>query len=116
MRFYDQAELELLALIAHFALSSWADAEAYGHRTLALLRPNLVRNRSLALVYTAWAQLEQGELEAALTTAQAIPRDARHGRVGLLLQGFTKRLAEIAPKAAAVGEWAQYANRYRTRM
>ncbi|MEY9998098.1 hypothetical protein ABIE67_010217 [Streptomyces sp. V4I8] len=55
MRFYDQAELELLALIAHFALSSWADAEAYGHRTLALLRPDLVRNRSLALVYTAWA-------------------------------------------------------------
>jgi hypothetical protein len=115
MRFYDQAELELLTLIAHFALNSWADAEAYGHRTLALLRPDLVRNRSLALVYTAWAQLEQGELEAAVTTAQAIPGDARHGRVELLLQGFTKRLAEIAPKAAAVGEWVHHAHRHSAR-
>lgn len=46
MLFYDQAELELLGLIAHVSLHHWADAEAHAHRHLALLRPDLVRNRS----------------------------------------------------------------------
>lgn len=111
MGFYDQAELELLALIAYFSLGSWADAEAHGHRTLALLRPGLARNRSLALVHMAWAQLEQGELESAVTTAQTIPGGAWHGRIGRLVRGFTKRLSDLAPNEAAARAWADYTRR-----
>ncbi|GHC90328.1 Tat pathway signal protein [Streptomyces flavofungini] len=45
MRFYDQAELELLALIAHAALGGWAASEAHAHHNLALLRPDLSNNK-----------------------------------------------------------------------
>lgn len=107
-RFYDQAELELLALIAHSAPGSWTDAEAHAHRTLPLLRPDLVRNRSLALAHMARAQLEQGVPEAAVASAREIPRAAWHGRTGLLLQSFAIRLTTLAPNHPDARAWADY--------
>ncbi|MHC0431286.1 Tat pathway signal protein [Streptomyces sp. O3] len=107
MRFYDQAELELLALIAHSALGGWADAEAHAHRNLALLRPDLARNRSLALAHLARAQAEQGALESAVASAEEIPPDARHGRTGRLLRGFTMRLSILAPNNSSTRAWVE---------
>ncbi|WP_331723714.1 MULTISPECIES: Tat pathway signal protein [unclassified Streptomyces] len=108
MLFYDQAELELLGLIAHVSLHHWADAEAHAHRHLALLRPDLVRNRSLALAHMARAQLEQGALEAAVSSAHAIPPDAWHGRTGKLVKGFTGRLSGLTSNDPAARSWADY--------
>ncbi|MEV0444567.1 hypothetical protein AB0I84_32020 [Streptomyces spectabilis] len=108
MRFYDQAELELLSLIAHSALGNWEDAEAHAHRNLALLRPELARNRALAHVHMARAQLEQGAVDAALAAARSIPRDAWHGRTGQLLKAFNTRLTALAPDNPQVREWTEY--------
>lgn len=108
MRFYDQAELELLALIANFTLGRWAEAEAHAHRNLALLRPDLKRNRALALVHLAHAQLGQDALGHAVATGQAIPADARHGRTGRLLNAFGARLKTGAPDAPETQDWAHH--------
>ncbi|MEI5100978.1 Tat pathway signal protein [Streptomyces sp. PmtG] len=108
MRFYDQAELELLSLIAHAALGNWEDAEAHAHRNLALLRPELARNRALARVHMARAQLEQGAVDAAVDTARSIPRDAWHGRTGQLLKAFSARLTTLAPNEPQVRDWADF--------
>ncbi|MEU7205390.1 Tat pathway signal protein [Streptomyces sp. NPDC045470] len=108
MDFYDQAELELLALIAHHSLGRWADTEAHAHRHLAQLRPDLLRNRALALVHLARAQLEQDALTPALATARAIPRDAWHGRTERLLTAFTARLQALAPDTPEARAWADH--------
>ncbi|MEU7222305.1 Tat pathway signal protein [Streptomyces chrestomyceticus] len=108
MAFYDQAELELLALIAHHALGRWEDTEAHAHRHLAQLRPDLLRNRALALVHLARAQLEQDALSPALDSARAIPRDAWHGRTGRLLTEFTGRLMALAPDTSEARAWADH--------
>ncbi|WJV51656.1 Tat pathway signal protein [Streptomyces flavofungini] len=108
MRFYDQAELELLALIAHAALGGWAASEAHAHHNLALLRPDLLRNRSLALAHLARAQLEQEALEAAVDSAWRIPPDAWRGRTGGLMRVFTARLADLAPDEPAARAWADH--------
>ncbi|ARX85499.1 Tat pathway signal protein [Streptomyces alboflavus] len=109
MRFYDQAELELLALIAHSALGGWAESEAHAHHNLALLRPDLLRNRSLTLAHLARAQLEQGELEVAVDSAGRIPRDAWRGRTGGLVRVFTARLVDLAPDEPMTRAWADHA-------
>lgn len=114
MRFYDQAELELLALIANFALGRWAEAEAHAHRNLALLRPDLKRNRALALVHLAHAQLGQGALGHGVATAEAIPADARHGRTGRLLTAFGARLKVMAPDAPETRAWADHIRQTRS--
>lgn len=108
MGFYDQAELELLALTAHSTLGRWGDAEAHAHRHLALLRPTLVRNRALSHAHLAHAQLAQGEAELAVATAGAVPADFAHrgGRVGHLIDRFGDRLRATAPGSAPARAWA----------
>lgn len=114
MRFYDQAELELLTLITHTVLGRWADAEAHAHHYLALLRPELVRNRSLSLAYLAHAQLEQGALEPAVASARAVPPEARKGRAGQMIDRFTARLAEVAPRTPEARVWADHLHEGKT--
>ncbi|MGW4079408.1 hypothetical protein ACWELB_39050 [Streptomyces asiaticus] len=45
--FYDQAELDHLAMLAHVHLQHWPDAEKHAHRSLAYLRPDLKRNSAV---------------------------------------------------------------------
>ncbi|MER5292148.1 helix-turn-helix transcriptional regulator [Streptomyces pharetrae] len=105
LRFYDSAELHLLALTATTTLSLWEEAEAHAHHTLARLRPDMKRNRALTLAYLAHAQLGQREPELAVATAHGIPAEARHGRTARLLNSFGHRLHALAPRAPATREW-----------
>ncbi|WP_051854538.1 hypothetical protein [Streptomyces sp. NRRL B-1347] len=108
MLFYDQAQLELLALLAQSALGQWADAEAHARRSLALLRPGLVRNRHRILVFQARAQLSQDALEPALLSIGAIPREAWHGRTDRLISAFTTHLRKAAPNAPETRTWDEF--------
>jgi len=105
LRFYDSAELHLLALTATTTLGLWEEAEAHAHHTLATLRPDMKRNRALTLAYLAHAQLGQREPELAVATAHRIPAQARHGRTARLLNSFGHRLHALAPHAPATREW-----------
>ncbi|MYS07855.1 XRE family transcriptional regulator [Streptomyces sp. SID6041] len=110
--FYDQAELDSLALTAYLARGDFERAEAHGHRCLAALRPHMHRSKAIATTRVARAQLEQGELEPAVASAMAVPADAaaRHPRVVGMLRTFGVRLEVIAPGTALAHTWAQYAH------
>ena len=108
--FYDQAELESLSLTANLALGDHERAESHAYRCLALLHPDHARSRAIATARLARAQLGQGELDLAVSTAVAI--DAAHTvhpRVAGMLSSFGQRLGEVAPASQAAAAWAQYA-------
>ncbi len=67
--FYDQAELDSLALSAHLALGDYSTAEYHAHRCLSALRPHIVRSRAITTTRLAHAQLAQGDPDAATATA-----------------------------------------------
>ncbi|WP_407565823.1 XRE family transcriptional regulator [Streptomyces sp. 184] len=67
--FYDIAELDGLSGITYMNLGRPQRAEYHFHRTLAQLRPGYARNRALYTASAALAQARQGELEAAVDTA-----------------------------------------------
>ncbi|WP_329139392.1 hypothetical protein [Streptomyces sp. NBC_01476] len=110
--FYDQAELENLALAAHLALGSYADAEAHAHRSLALLRPEMHRTRAITTARLARAQLGQGDLEPAVTTAMSIPSEstANHPRITGMLDDFGTTMQVMAPRSPLVQTWNQFAH------
>ncbi|MEU5915647.1 XRE family transcriptional regulator [Streptomyces sp. NPDC047141] len=110
--FYDQAELDSLALTAYLALGDFERAEAHGHRCLAALRPHMHRSKAIATTRVARAQLEQGDVEAAVASAMSVPADAsvRHPRVVGMLRAFGARLESIAPATAPARTWNQYAH------
>ncbi|WP_235487372.1 hypothetical protein [Streptomyces roseoverticillatus] len=107
-RFYDGAEIELLALQAHTEMGRWQEAEARAHHALALQRPSMVRNRALTTAYLADAQLQQGEAGLAVATAKSVPAAAVHGRVEHLLGIFTTRLIVTVPSSSHTQEWTAY--------
>ncbi|GAA3638563.1 Tat pathway signal protein [Streptomyces iranensis] len=103
---YDQAELEGLTAIARLQLGDAVEAEAHAHRALSLLGPGLHRNRALYTVQLALAQLAQGDLELAVTSAAAVPSEiARQGRVRNLLRDFSHRLNAAAPNTREARAW-----------
>ncbi|MER7990151.1 XRE family transcriptional regulator [Streptomyces noursei] len=106
----DRAEIEELAVSAHLSLGNYAQAEAHAHRSLALFRPHMHRDRVLVTARLAHAQLGQGELEPALATAMSIPGDTatRHPRVIDLQKRFGARLRAVAPSSAYARAWDQY--------
>ncbi|MER5869331.1 helix-turn-helix transcriptional regulator [Streptomyces sp. NPDC002044] len=109
--FYDQAELDSLALSAHLALADYPTAEAHAHRCLYALRPHMHRSKAITTTRLARAQLEQGDVEPAVATAMSVPADAatRHPRVTRMLTGFGTRLNHIAPDSTGASAWDQYA-------
>ncbi|MFI1655587.1 XRE family transcriptional regulator [Streptomyces sp. NPDC020472] len=109
--FYDEAEINSLAMSAYLSLGMWADAEAHGHRCLASLRGHMHRSRAIATARLARAQLEQGEVEAAVTTAMRVPEDsaANHPRVVGMLTGFGTRLSGIASNSSHAAMWWEHA-------
>ena len=108
--FYDQAELENLALAACLALGDYEAAEAHAHRSLALLRPEMQRTRAITTARLARAQLGQGAMDSAVGTAMSIPRDAtgQHPRVSGMLQDFGSVLRLIAPSSEPARTWDQF--------
>ncbi|MEU3185162.1 XRE family transcriptional regulator [Streptomyces sp. NPDC006923] len=114
--FYDQAELDSLALSAHLALGDHPTAEFHAHRCLSALRPHMVRSRAIATTRLAHAQLAQGAPDAATATAMKVPTDAatRHARVARMLQEFGAALRATAPGSSTVQTWNEHAALWRT--
>jgi len=105
--FFGQAEIESLALTAHLGLGNFAQAEAHAHRSIALLRPHMRRSRAIATARLAHAQLGQGDLEPAVSTAMTVPIGS-HPRVSRMLDGFGDRLRATAPRSEASKTWDAY--------
>ncbi|MFC9064772.1 MULTISPECIES: XRE family transcriptional regulator [Streptomyces] len=108
--FYDQAELESLALAAYLALGDYEKAEAHAHRSLAALRPTMQRSEAIAKARLAQAQLGQGDLEPAVATAMSIPKNpaGQHPRIGNMLHNFGNALRITAPTSPLTQAWDDY--------
>ncbi|MFJ6987975.1 MULTISPECIES: XRE family transcriptional regulator [unclassified Streptomyces] len=108
--FYDQAELDHLALSAYLALGDYSTAEFHAHRCLSALRPHMARSRAITTTRLAHAQLAQGAPEAAVATALTVPAEAatQHARVARMLQEFGAALRATAPDKAPVHTWTEH--------
>ncbi|MFD5751659.1 XRE family transcriptional regulator [Streptomyces sp. NPDC127033] len=104
------AELETLALAAHFRLGNFERAETHAHRSLALLRPQMRRDRAINTARLAAAQLGQGDAEQAVATAMKVPADVatRHARVTRMLQEFGAALHSTAPGSSTAQIWTEH--------
>lgn len=108
---YDQAELDSLALAANLALGDFEYAEAYAHRSLALLRPHMERSRAITTARLARAQLGQDDLAHAVKTAQGIPLEQlTHPRIRTMMSMFSQQLVRQAPGSEQARLWDQYIN------
>ncbi|MGC0317486.1 helix-turn-helix domain-containing protein [Kitasatospora acidiphila] len=107
--FYDQSELDSLALAAFLAAGSWEDAEARAHRSLALRRGVMQRSRAITTVRLAHAQLGQGDIGPAVATAMSVPVEVSvHPRITGMLNVFGTKLNELAPGSGSARTWAEY--------
>ncbi len=115
LAFYDQAELDSLALSAHLALGDYPTAEYHAHRCLSALRPHMVRSRAITSTRLAHAQLAQGDAEAATATAMKVPADAatQHARVSRMLQEFGAALRATAPGSTTIRIWTEHTATWR---
>ncbi|MFI9630417.1 XRE family transcriptional regulator [Streptomyces sp. NPDC052042] len=116
LAFYDQAELDSLALSAYLALGDYPTAEYHAHRCLSSLRPHMVRSRAITTTRLAHALLAQGAAEAATATAMRVPADAatRHARVSRMLEEFGAALRATAPRSTTVQNWTEHTTTWRT--
>ncbi|MFF7841780.1 XRE family transcriptional regulator [Streptomyces ossamyceticus] len=115
LAFYDQAELDSLALSAYLALGDYATAEFHAHRCLSALRPHMVRSRAITTTRLAHAQLAQGAADAATATAMKVPADAatQHARVTRMLQEFGAALRATAPGSSTAQTWTEHTATWR---
>ncbi|MGW6908427.1 XRE family transcriptional regulator [Streptomyces sp. NPDC054940] len=116
LAFYDQAELDSLALSAYLSLGDYETAEFHAHRSLAALRPHMARSWAITTTRLAHAQLAQGDTDTATTTAMKVPADAatQHARVSRMLQEFGAALRATAPGSSTVQTWTEHAAAWRT--
>jgi len=115
LAFYDQAELDSLALSAHLALGDYSTAEYHAHRCMSALRPHMIRSRAITTTRLAHAQLAQGAPDAATATAMKVPAEAatQHARVTRMLQEFGAALRATAPGSSSVQTWTEHAATWR---
>ncbi|MFF3313147.1 XRE family transcriptional regulator [Streptomyces sp. NPDC002952] len=108
--FYDQAELNSLALSAYLQLGDFLIAESHAHRCLATLRPHMRRSQAITTTRLAHAQLAQGDIEAATATAMQVSADAatQHPRVSRMLQEFGAALRARAPRSSTAQIWIEH--------
>ncbi|MFF4279408.1 XRE family transcriptional regulator [Streptomyces kronopolitis] len=108
--FYDQAELDSLALTGYLALGDYETAEAHAHRCLAALRPHMQRSKAIATARLACAQLGQEDVGPAVATAMSVSRNAgaHHPRVARMLRSFHAKLRATAPNSPTTRMWNQY--------
>lgn len=114
--FYDEAELDSLALNAFLSLGDFPSAEKHGHRCLAQLRPSMQRSRAITTTRLAHSQLGQGEPDAAVATAMKVSLSAatEHPRVSRMIMEFGAALRATAPKSSAARTWTDYTATWRT--
>ncbi|SDO22021.1 helix-turn-helix domain-containing protein [Actinacidiphila guanduensis] len=109
MAFYGHGELLALTAIAHDSIALPASAEAASHRALAAIPEGFRRNRGLATARLALAQLHQGDVEQACSTAvhvfAVMDDEPLPGRMRSLLGDFHRDLITTAPNTPAAREW-----------
>ncbi|MFF2331228.1 MULTISPECIES: XRE family transcriptional regulator [unclassified Streptomyces] len=115
LAFYDQAELDSLALCAYLALGDYPTAEYHAHRCLSALRPHMVRSRAITTTRLAHAQLAQRAADAATATAMRIPAETatQHARVSRMLQEFGAALRATAPGSSTAQTWTEHTASWR---
>ncbi|MGW4952152.1 XRE family transcriptional regulator [Streptomyces sp. LKA04] len=115
LAFYDQAELDSLALSAHLALGDYSTAEYHAHRCLSALRSHMIRSRAITTTRLAHAQLAQGAPDAATATAMKVSAEAatQHARVTRMLQEFGAALRATAPGSFTVQTWTEHTATWR---
>ncbi|MGW0566166.1 XRE family transcriptional regulator [Streptomyces tauricus] len=115
LAFYDQAELDSLALSAHLALGDYSTAEYHAHRCMSALRPHMIRSRAITTTRLAHAQLAQGAPDAATATAMKVPAEAatQHARVTRMLQEFGAALRATAPGSSTAQTWTDHTATWR---
>jgi tetratricopeptide (TPR) repeat protein/transcriptional regulator with XRE-family HTH domain len=107
--FYGPAELNSLTSIVHNRLGDPAKAEAASHRALSVFPGRLRRNRAMATLRLAMAQLHQRDIEQACatteTTFQLMEGTPLPGRMRSRLGDFHRDLITIASDSAVAREW-----------
>jgi transcriptional regulator with XRE-family HTH domain len=112
MDFFTRGELHGLTGITYLRLGLPEHAEYHVHRCLSALRPQQRRNRAYYTAHVAFAQLGQGDLEQACTTAASVmppPGSTPTGRIPHLLRSFTLQLNAKAPDSLVAREWNERA-------
>jgi hypothetical protein len=113
--FYGAGELHALTATVRDTLGDAALAEAASHRALAGIPAQFTRNRALATARLAIAQLHQGDVELACSTAESVfalmSGHPLPGRLRSLLGDFYRGLITLAPDARTARAWGE---RFRT--
>ncbi|WP_340559463.1 hypothetical protein [Streptomyces sp. GSL17-111] len=113
--FYGPAELLAMTAIVRDRIGDAADAEAASHRALAAIPQQFRRNRALATLQLALAQLHQRDVDQACATAEKVfvlmRGNALPGRMRSRLGDFYRDLTTLAPDSITAREWK---DRYRS--
>lgn len=107
--FYGPAELFAITAIVQQRLGMSAEAEASSHRALAIIPDRYRRNRALSTVRLALAQLHQGDVDLACTTATGVFGNMEGaeipGRILTELGDFHRTVLDRSPKSQLRAEW-----------
>ncbi|EFG07855.1 Hypothetical protein SCLAV_2783 [Streptomyces clavuligerus] len=113
--FYGRGELAALDSCVRAELGDFAEAEAASHHALVAIPSNFRRNRAMATMRLALAQLHQGDIDQACATTSEVFELLRGvpfpGRLRSLLGDFHRGLADLAPGSYIAQEWR---DRYRS--
>jgi tetratricopeptide (TPR) repeat protein len=111
--FYGPAELRTLTAITYLLLDQPELAETASHQALAMTPREFRRNRALATARLAMAQLEQGDVDQACTSAHGVVElmagEPLPGRMRTVLGDFYRLLLTTAPGAPTTVEWTERA-------
>jgi hypothetical protein len=112
--FYGPSELLAITAYVRDDIGDAAGAEAASHRALAAIPQQFRRNRALAMLQLATAQLHQRDVEQACATADQVfalmAGDPLPGRMRSYLGDFHRDLITLAPGSVIAREWE---DRYR---
>lgn len=111
--FYGRAEVKSLAAVVYQQLGEPEHAETASHHGLALIPTHFRRNRAQMTAVLAYAQLQQGDIDQACSSAySAIDLMAGNpltGRMRTIFGDFHRELLTRAPRTAAARQWTDRA-------
>ncbi|MEV0850429.1 XRE family transcriptional regulator [Streptomyces sp. NPDC049954] len=113
--FYGPAELLAITAIVRDKIGDATGAEAASHRALAIIPEQFRRNRALATLQLATAQLHQRDVDQACATTKKVfalmHANSLPGRMRSYLGDFYRKLITLAPDSGTAREWE---DRYRS--
>ncbi|WP_416983226.1 XRE family transcriptional regulator [Streptomyces sp. T028] len=108
--FYGPGELNHLGAIVQNRSGRHTHGEAMAHRALTRIPPAFRRNRAMVTIQLALAQLHQGDIDQATTTASEaftiMDNNPLPGRMRTRIGDFHRDLFHLAPSTASAREWA----------